>query len=57
MRSLTGKGIKYHRVDVERVRVVGRHKCRGSLDSITHIMLTGPGNVWISPRGPGLVHA
>ena len=30
LKLLTGKGIKYHRVDVvERVRVVGRHKCRG----------------------------
>ena len=30
LKLLTGNGIKYHRVDVvERVRVVGRHKCRG----------------------------
>ena len=28
----------------------------GSPDSTTYLMLTGPGNLWISPRRPGLVH-
>ena len=58
LKLLTGKGIKYRRVDVvERVWVVAHHKCWGliGLHNLT-IMLTGPGNLWISPRRPGLVH-